>query len=150
MRACRTDWHQTWGLAELIIFFFFFFFWQTCCFQNWFLVQMRLKWNFLNWVLAKFSGLGAENLPNYVFWTENWEILWFLIKKGHGSLEELKNAEKVFFFFFFFFLSCWGSLKWGSFPLHIPITLFTVYKYPQNNMIKWCLHVYDPWNILSW
>ena len=99
---------RKWGLVEQIgtksgglpnWSLFLFLFWQTCCFQNWFLVQMRLKWNLLNWVLAKFLGLGAENLPNYVFWTENWEILWFLIKKGHGNLEELKNAEKVFFFF---------------------------------------------------
>ena len=55
------------------------------------------------------------------------------------------NAEKGFF---------WAAeeLEKRGFAMHIPIlvTLFTVYKYPQNIMIKWSLHVYDPWNILSW
>ena len=49
------------------------------------------------------------------------------------------NAEKGF-------LELLRSLKRGAFAMHIPIlvTLFKVYKYPQNIMIKWSLHVYDP------
>ena len=86
------------GLAELIIFFFF---WQTCCFQNWFLVQMRLKWNFLNWVLAKFSGFRSRKFTKLCILNRklgNFCDFWL---KGHGNLKELKNAEKGFFFFFF-------------------------------------------------
>ena len=107
MGACRTDRRQIWGLAELI-------FWQKCCLQNWFLAQMRLPeldfwpiFRLRNWKFTKFRHF-EQKIGKFCD---------FLLKWG---LVELKNAEKGVLW------SGWGSVKRGSLPPDIPVTLFKV------------------------
>ena len=55
MLACRMDQHQIWELVELI------FVWRKCCFQKWFLAQMRLP----GLDFGRFLGLGTEKFTNF-------------------------------------------------------------------------------------
>ena len=101
------DRRQIWGLAELI-------FWQKSCLQNWFLAQMRLPepdfwaiFRLWNWKFTKFKHFEQKIGKFCDFWLQ-----WGLV--------ELKNAEKGVLW------SGWGSVKRGSLPPDIPVTLFKV------------------------